>query len=200
MSERLILASSSQYRRQLLGRLGLHFETQSPNVDEAAQPGEEAASLARRLARAKANKVGESAAPGSIVIGSDQAANLEGRLLRKPGDMATALEQLLACQGKSVSFHTACVVVDRESGRAIEGVDHTSVNFLKLDTPRLERYLEIEQPFDCAGGFKAEGLGVTLFSSIDSRDPTALLGLPLIWLSGVLRELGVDPLARPSDA
>ena len=135
----------------------------------------------------------------SIIIGADQAAALDGELLRKPGDRTTALRQLMACQGRVVSFHTACTVIDQKSGRRLHGVDYTRVSFLTLDERRLERYIELEQPLDCAGGFKAEGLGIVLFDSIESTDPTALLGLPLIWLSRALRDLAVDALDPGAD-
>lgn len=192
---RLILASTSRYRHQLLARLGLPIETRDPGVDETALPGEEGSKLAARLADAKADRVAErTPATGALIIGADQVAVLEGRLLGKPGDRTTALRQLMACQGQVVSFHTACTVIDRQSGRRVRGMDHTRVSFLTLDERRLERYIELEQPLDCAGGFKAEGLGIVLFDRIESRDPTALLGLPLIWLCAALRDLGVDPL------
>ena len=196
----LILASTSRYRLQLLERLGMPIETRDPNVDETEHAGEEASTLAARLANAKADSVADRMDPtNAIIIGADQAAALDGELLRKPGDPATALRQLMACQGKVVSFHTACTVIDARSGRRLQGVDHTRVNFLALDERRLERYIELEQPFDCAGGFKAEGLGIALFDSIESSDPTALLGLPLIWLSRALRDLAVDPLDPGAD-
>ena len=191
---RLILASTSRYRLQLLGRLGLPLETQDPKVDERKHTGEEASALATRLANAKASSVADRADPAdAIIIGADQTAALDGQLLRKPGDPTTTLRQLTACQGKVVSFHTACTVIDQRSGRRLQGMDHTRVSFLTLDKRCLERYIELEQPFDCAGGFKAEGLGIALFDSIESEDPTALLGLPLIWLSRALRDLAVDP-------
>ena len=196
----LILASTSRYRLQLLERLGLTVETHDPNVDETEHRGEEASQLAARLANAKADSVADRVdSTGAVIIGADQAAALDGELLRKPGDRATALRQLMACQGKVVSFHTACTVIDPRSGRRLQGVDQTRVSFLTLDERRLERYIELEQPFDCAGGFKAEGLGIVLFDSIESSDPTALLGLPLIWLSRALRDLAVDPLDPEAD-
>jgi septum formation protein len=189
---KLILASTSRYRRELLGRLGLPFEVRAPDVDEAAIAGEVPERMAERLAAAKARSV---AAGDAVVIGSDQVASLEGRLLRKPGGHDAALAQLEACQGKSVVFHTAAVVVDTASSRSWGHVDRTDVRFARLPRGALERYLEIERPYDCVGSFKAEALGVALFESIDSRDPTALIGLPLIWLAAALRSAGLDALA-----
>jgi septum formation protein len=191
----LVLASTSRYRRELLARLGLPFDVRAPGTDETAIPGEAPARMAERLAAAKAASV---AASGDVVIGSDQVASLDGALLRKPGSHDAALRQLEACQGKSVLFHTGVTVLDTAAGRSWSHVDETRVRFLALDRAALGRYLEIEQPYDCVGSFKAEALGVALFESIESRDPTALIGLPLIWLAGTLRSAGLDPLARRS--
>jgi septum formation protein len=151
--------------------------------------------MAERLAAAKAASI---AAPAAIVIGSDQTASLDGQLLRKPERHEVALSQLEAAQGKTVVFHTGVQVLDTASGRSWSHVDRTEVRFARLGRDELSRYLEIEQPFDCVGSFRAEGLGVVLFESIESRDPTALIGLPLIWLAAALRSAGLDPLARPS--
>ncbi len=192
---RLILGSSSVHRRHLLGRLHLEFDILSPDVDESALPGEHARDLAIRLAGAKIDRICRSAdVADAVVIGADQTAAANGRLLRKPGDRSTAVRQLMDCAGKTVSFHTACVVLDGSTGRRFEGIDRTRVRFLHLERPRVERYVDIERPYSCTGGFQAEGLGITLFESIESTDPTALLGLPLVWLCGVLRETGLDPL------
>lgn len=189
---KLILASTSKYRRELLARLGLPFDTAAPGVDETALPGEAPPELAARLAAAKARSVG---AADAVVIGSDQVASLEGVVLRKPGGPATALRQLAAAQGNTVLFHTAVTVLDTAAGVEWSHVDLTRVRFTRLPTAALERYLEIDEPFDCAGSFKAEGLGVALFERIESTDPTALIGLPLIWLAATLRSAGLDPLA-----
>ena len=195
---RLILGSGSTHRRRLIDRLRLEVLTRAPGVDETAKPGESAHALAVRLAEAKAERIARSTdAADAVVIGADQAAALDGRLLGKPGDRTTAVRQLLACRGATVSFHTACMVLDGRTGRRFQGIDHTRVRFLHLDRRKIERYVELERPYDCAGGFRAEGLGITLFESIESKDPTALLGLPLIWLCTVLRELGLDPLEPP---
>jgi septum formation protein len=192
----LILASTSRYRRELLSRLGLPFETKAPDAPELAIEGEAPAAMAARLALAKARSI---ATPDALVIGSDQVASLEGRLLRKPGDHATALRQLQACQGRTVIFDTAAALIDTRTGATLEHVDRTEVRFASLETAALDRYVQREQPLDCAGSFKSEVLGVALFERIDSSDPTALIGLPLIWLSRALRELGVDPLG-PTDS
>jgi len=187
-----MLASTSRYRRELLARLGLAFEARAAATDESALAGEAPERMAARLAAAKARSV---AAPDAVVIGSDQVASLEGRLLRKPGGHENALAQLGDCQGKTVIFHTGVFVLDTRTGRSWEHVDQTDVRFARRTRAELDRYLAIEQPYDCVGSFKAEGLGVALFESIDSRDPTALIGLPLIWLAGALKEAGLDPLA-----
>jgi septum formation protein len=193
---RLILASTSRYRRELLSRLGLPFEARAPDAPELAIAGEAPAAMAARLALAKARSIDT---PDALVIGSDQVASLDGQLLRKPGDPATALRQLEACQGKTVIFDTAVAVIDTRTGATLEHIDRTEVRFASLETAALDRYVQREQPLDCAGSFKSEGLGVALFERIDSSDPTALIGLPLIWLARALRELGVDPLG-PTDS
>lgn len=193
----LVLASTSRYRRELLARLGLPFRTRSPGVDETARPAEAPAELAARLAAAKARSA---ARAGELVIGSDQVASLEGAILRKPGDHETALRQLRACQGKVVDFHTAAAIVEHGTNRAWQTVDHTRVHFATLDAAELEAYLRAEEPYDCAGSFKAEGLGIALFSRIDSTDPTALMGLPLIWVAATLRGAGLDPFRGPRRA
>ena len=187
-----MLASTSAYRRELLGRLGLPFEARAPTTDESAVPGEPPERMAARLAAAKARSI---TAPDAVVIGSDQVASLDGRLLRKPGRHEIALAQLQDCQGKTVVFHTGVFVLDTRTARSWAHVDRTDVRFARRGTAELDRYLAIEQPYDCAGSFKAEGLGVALFESIESRDPTALIGLPLIWLAATLKEAGLDPLA-----
>jgi septum formation protein len=191
---RLLLASTSRYRRELLERLGLRFDVAKPEADERAIDGEGPDRMAARLADTKARSI---AGGGALVIGSDQVASLEGRLLRKPGGPEAALAQLTTCQGKTVAFHTAVMLLDTASGAHWAHVDRTDVRFAKLPQAALARYLEIERPYDSAGSFKAEGLGIALFDSIESRDPTALIGLPLIWLTGALRIAGLDPLLRP---
>ena len=187
----IILASTSRYRRALLERLGLPFATRAPDATEDAIDGESPAAMAARVALAKARSVGES---GALVIGSDQVASLDGRLLRKPGSAEVAVAQLRACQGKTVLFHTAVAVIATDSGETLEHVDRTEVQFRRLDVAALEQYVRLERPLDCAGSFKAEGLGVVLFEQIASQDPTALIGLPLIFVAAALRKLGADPL------
>jgi septum formation protein len=189
----IILASTSRYRRELLERLGLPFVTRAPDAAENAIDGESPAAMAARLALAKARSVGEN---GAVVIGSDQVASLDGSLLRKPGSAEVAVAQLRACQGRTVLFHTAVAVIATDSGETLEHVDRTEVQFRRLDVAALEQYVRLERPLDCAGSFKAEGLGVVLFEQISSQDPTALIGLPLIFVAAALRKLGADPL-RP---
>jgi septum formation protein len=187
----IILASTSRYRRELLARLRLPFATRSPDVVETALDGEAPAAMAARLALAKARSIADR---GALVIGSDQVASLDERVLRKPGTADVAVTQLRACQGKVVLFHTAVAVLATDTGETLEHVDRTAVRFRRLDAAALERYVRLESPLDCAGSFKAEGLGVALFERISSEDPTALIGLPLIFVAHALRTLGVDPL------
>lgn len=194
MAKRLILASTSPYRRELLNRLGLPFETAAPGVDEAPLPEESPAELASRLARAKALAVRD---PDAVVVGSDQVASLEGRPLGKPGSHAKAVAQLELFQGREVLFHTAVCIAAGPDRDLQQHVDLTRVRFRRLPRADLDRYLRLESAYDCAGGFKAEGLGVVLFEAIESSDPTALIGLPLIWVTAALRNTGLDPLAAP---
>lgn len=185
----LILASTSRYRRELLGRLGLPFDVHRPDVDESPLPGENPLALARRLALAKAQAVA-AAHPGAWVIGSDQVAERNGQAIGKPGDAATAAAQLLAASGREQHFHTAFCLFRQADGGLFTGEDLTVVRFRELAADEIERYVAAEQPLDCAGSFKCEGLGISLFSAIETRDPTALVGLPLIALSDSLRLAG----------
>jgi septum formation protein len=187
---RLILASTSAYRRELLARLRLPFECEPPICDEIRKPGEAADSLARRLARIKAESVADRS-PDSVVIGSDQVAVRGEEILWKPGNVQRCMEQLRASSGHDVSFLTAVHVVDARSGRVESHLDRTQVRFRPLSDEEIARYVASDAPFDCAGGFKAEALGIALFERIESVDPTALTGLPLIWLSGALRRAGI---------
>lgn len=192
-SPRLILASGSRYRQELLARLRLPFEAIAPDIDETPLPGEAAADTAQRLARAKAEAV---AARGdaALVIGSDQVATLDGVQIGKPGSHANALRQLQAMRGRSVVFHTALCLLDTRrpavGPTAQEETVSTTVAFRDLGDAELDAYLRCEEPYDCAGSAKNEGLGIALIEAIDSRDPTALTGLPLIALTTMLRRAG----------
>jgi len=190
----VVLASTSRYRRELLARVLSSFRCVAPEVDESALPGEAPEDLVRRLARAKAERVAERC-PGAVVIGSDQLAAAGGGVLGKPGSLEPARAQLRALSGQSVRFLTAVAVLDAASGAVLESLDSTEVLFRALDDAEIDAYLAREQPFDCAGSFKSEALGIALFERIRSDDPTALVGLPLIATCRLLRRLGVDPLA-----
>ncbi len=193
----LILASTSRYRRELLSRLALPFETRQPGVDESPLPGETPEALVERLAIAKADAVAR-AVPEAVVIGSDQVAIApDGRVLGKPGDAETARAQLQSLSGRRARFLTALAVREPRGGTLRHGIVATDVDFRRLDARAIARYVEIEQPLDCAGSFKSEGLGIVLFERIVSDDPTALIGLPLILLNRFLRLAGLDPLAAP---
>jgi septum formation protein len=194
MTARLVLASTSRYRSDLLRRLGLPFATEAPGVDESARPGEAPRERALRLAHAKAAAVA-ARHPQAWVIGSDQVADLAGTLLDKPGDAAGCRAQLSAESGRSVEFHTAIVLHRAAPRHVAEHVDRTIVRFRDLTGAEIARYVELDRPFDCAGGFRSEGLGAALFSSMVTADPAALVGLPVIWLAGALRAAGLDPLA-----
>jgi len=195
MAQPLILASTSRYRAALLSRLGIPFVTESPGVDEQAQDGEPPRARAIRLARSKAQAVA-ARHPEAWVLGSDQLAVRGTEVLGKPGDPACCEEQLLSSSGQPVVFLTAACLLRASDGRCLDHVDTTLVQFRTLSRAEVRRYVEIEQPLDCAGGFKCEGLGIALFESIDSRDPTALIGLPLIWVAEALRRTGMDPLGN----
>ncbi|MEG8131987.1 Maf family protein [Xanthomonas hortorum] len=189
MMPRLILASTSVYRRELLGRLQLDFNTARPEVDEQAQPGETPGALASRLAAEKAAAVAAHA-PDAWVIGSDQVADLDGQALGKPGTLDQARAQLTAMSGRVVRFHTAVSLVGPV--RSLHALDLTEVQLRPLAPAEIERYLAAEPALDCAGSFKCEGLGISLFDAIRSEDPTALVGLPLIALARLLRQAGVE--------
>lgn len=189
MSVPLVLASTSRYRAELLQRLGLQFTQVAPDVDETPRADEPAEKLAVRLARAKAVAVAAQHA-GAAVIGSDQAASCMNRLLGKPGTREVACEQLAFMSGRSVSFFTGVALVVPGLVRPLSAVDLTVVKLRRLKSADIERYVESEPAFDCAGGFKVEGLGITLFDEVQSRDPTALVGLPLIATARLLRRAG----------
>ena len=186
---RLILASTSRYRREMLQRLGLPFDVARPDVDETAHAGESAISLAIRLGRAKAQAVAGGLGDDDWALGSDQSADVLGEILGKPGNRAAAIAQLQSMAGKRIRFHTSLALAHRD-GRVFEALDLTEVAMRALTDDEIERYVDAEQPFDCAGSFKSEGLGITLFDAIDNHDPTALVGLPLIATARLLRQAG----------
>ena len=189
----LVLASTSRYRRQLLARLGLAFEVRSPNVDETVLTGEAPAQTATRLAEAKARAVAMQFRD-ALVIGSDQVADAGGNALSKPGDHSTAVAQLRALSGRTVVFHTAVALVDAGSGRCDVRLVDVKSTFRRLTDAVVQRYLARERPYDCAGAVKSEGVGIALFDAIESSDPTALIGLPLIAVTQMLRTHGIDVL------
>ncbi len=189
---RLILASSSAYRRELLSRLQLPFEVMVPDLDESPLAGESPQATALRLARAKAEVVAQRAGPNAVVIGSDQVATLDGLQIGKPGNHAKALAQLQQMRGRRVTFHTALCVWDARAADPVQLANvQTFVTVRDLPDAELDAYLHIEQPYDCAGSAKNEGLGIALLEQIDSSDPTALTGLPLIALTSMLRRAGL---------
>ena len=192
----LILGSTSRYRRELLERLRLPFEVHAPDVDETPRPGEAPAALAQRLALAKAHAV-SAVHPDAVVIGSDQVADLDGVPIGKPGTHARAVEQLRAMRGRSIVFQTAVAVVRRDTGYVGTALAPVTVRFRELNDAEIEHYLRTEQPYDCAGSAKCETLGIALLDAIDSDDPTALVGLPLIRTCALLRAAGIDPLVPP---
>lgn len=187
----LVLASSSPYRRQLLARLMLPFEVMSPDVDETPLPGEKPWDTALRLAQLKARAVARQY-PQALIIGSDQVAVLDGRPLGKPGNFENAKQQLLAASGREVVFHTALALLNAATGRMQARVVPFGVKFRPLGAEQIERYLKREQPYDCAGSAKSEGLGIVLIERFQGEDPNALVGLPLIALVDMLREEGVS--------
>ncbi|MCU6497487.1 Maf-like protein [Rugamonas sp. A1-17] len=190
-SSLLVLASSSAYRRELLSRLQLPFDVAVPDIDESPLPGETPSATALRLAREKAAAVAAKL-PGRVVIGSDQVATLDDEQIGKPGNHANALAQLQKMRGREVIFHTALCVWDGRDGTAQVEDIQTVVKFRDLPDAELDAYLRIEQPYDCAGSAKNEALGIAILERIDSNDPTALTGLPLIALTGMLRKIGVS--------
>lgn len=185
----LLLASTSPYRRDLLGRLGVEFEVVGPGVEEPHLEGEAPAIRARRLALAKARAVA-ARRRDAVVIGSDQVAAASHGILDKPGDAARCAAQLERLSGTTAVFYTACAVIAFDGTPDHVHVDRTDVSFRSLSSADIASYVEREKPFDCAGGFRIEGLGISLFERVTCEDPTALIGLPLIWLAGALRELG----------
>lgn len=182
---KLILASSSRYRAELLARLGIPFASQAPDLDESPQPGETPANVAQRLALAKARAVA-AANPERWVLGSDQVASTDGRVIGKPGSHDKAVAQLQSFSGRSLTFYTAVALV--KGTQEFAALDTTIARFRPLTPEEIERYLDAEPAYDCAGSFKCEGLGISLFSAIETRDPTALIGLPLILVRQLLAQ------------
>jgi MAF protein len=186
----LILGSTSPFRKALLDKLGIPFTTDPPHTDESRLPGESPDQLVQRLAEAKAREVA-TRHPNALIIGSDQVACVNGSILGKPGNRENAIAQLSASVGKTVAFHTGLCLYNSAGSRRQIAVEHFSVRFRDLTTDQIERYVDRERPFDCAGSFKSEGFGITLFSSLDGRDPNALVGLPLIMLVEMLAAEGI---------
>lgn len=188
---RLLLASSSPYRRELLSRLRLPFDCRAPHIDETAKPGESPEQLVRRLSREKTQALAETH-PDHLIIGSDQVAVLDDRIIGKPHTFERAREQLLSCSGRRLDFLTGLALLDSRSG--VEQLDclSFSVHFRELSEAQIDRYLSAEKPFDCAGSFKAEGLGISLFRTTEGEDATSLIGLPLIRLVDMLNSAGIE--------
>jgi septum formation protein len=190
VKSKIILASSSPFRQQLLNRLQLDYESHAPDIDEAVNPGEDALAYVCRLAESKAHHVAHDY-PDAVVIGSDQCALLDGRILGKPGSHENALQQLREAQGKTVIFHTGVCVVRLSTGFSVVEDVPFEVDFRILSDQQLEHYLHVEQPYQCAGSFKAEGYGSCLFNKMRGDDPSALIGLPLFRLISMLESAGV---------
>jgi septum formation protein len=196
-TSKIILGSSSRYRRELLSRLHLPFEVMTPDIDETALPGEAPETTALRLAQEKARAI-SLRAPGRLIIGSDQVATLDGEQIGKPGNHENALRQLQKMRGRRVIFHTALCLWDGAGTEPVVQLENvqTFVSFRDLPDHELDAYLRIEQPYDCAGSAKNEGLGIAIIAKIESSDPTALTGLPLIALTDMLRKRGVAFFAK----
>lgn len=187
----IILASSSPYRRQILQKLGLAFTAQSPEIDESRLAGEEAQQLVQRLAEAKARAL-QQQFPNALIIGSDQVAVCQGEILGKPGNKENAIRQLEQSSGNSVRFETGLCLLNSNSGQAQVCCESFLVYFRALSRSQIERYLELEQPYNSAGSFKSEGLGICLFSKLQGDDPNTLIGLPLIRLTSMLAKEGIE--------
>jgi septum formation protein len=192
-SRRLVLASTSRYRRELLERLGLTFETAAPELDEAPLAGEDAAATALRLSVGKAQSVAP-AFPDALIIGADQVASSEGKRLGKPGNHENAVRQLRSLSGKTADFNTAVSLLDPREGKLQSQMVTCRVAFRALDDKTIDAYLRREQPYDCAASAKVEGLGIALIERIDTEDPTSLIGLPLIALTRMLERAGLPVL------
>lgn len=194
--QKLVLASTSRYRHELLSRLRLPFEVISPDVDEAPLPGESPTATALRLSVLKAQAV-SATYPDALIIGSDQVLMLDSEQLGKPGNFDNAFAQLKKMQGKAMVFHTALTLLNSRTGNIQTRDVPTVVHIRSLSDPQIIAYLEQEQPYDCAGSAKSEALGIALMSRMESTDPTALIGLPLMTLTGMLLNEGVDVLTAP---
>lgn len=189
--QQLVLGSTSPFRRALLEKLGISFISDTPDTDETRRPGESPDDLVLRLAEAKARDVA-SRHPDALVIGSDQVACVDDVILGKPGNRENAIEQLTVASGKAVSFYTGLCLFNSSNGRFEVAVEPFTVHFRRLSAPQIERYVDREKPFGCAGSFKSEGYGITLFSALEGRDPNALIGLPLILLVEMLDKQGIS--------
>lgn len=187
----LLLASSSPYRRELLARLGLPFDCASPQIDESPLPGESAEALCQRLAESKARALADDY-PDHLIIGSDQVLLLDGEPVSKPGAHSAAAAQLRRCSGQRIRFSTAVCLFNSKTKRLQTAIEPFEVIFRQLDDAAIERYLRAEQPYDCAGSFKSEGLGISLFAALQGDDPNSLIGLPLIRLCNMLRTEGIQ--------
>lgn len=189
----LVLGSSSPFRKALLEKLGLEFTTDSPDIDETPLKDEQPEVMVARLAKLKALAIAERH-PNSIIIASDQCATLDGKIIGKPGDHDAAVEQLSHASGRAVTFYTSLCVMDTSSEQMEELVEPVHVYFRELSETQIENYLRKEEPYNCAGSFKSEGLGIALFERLEGKDPNTLVGLPLIELVRVLGKFGVDVL------
>ena len=190
MMQQLVLGSTSPFRKALLEKLGIPFCTDTPNTNEARQPGESPTDLVLRLAEAKAREVA-GRHPAAMIIGSDQVACVDGEILGKPGNRENAIAQLTAAAGKTVKFYTGLCLYNSANEQTQTGVEPFTVHFRNLTPGQIERYVDLEQPFNCAGSFKSEGFGITLFSALEGRDPNSLIGLPLILLVEMLADQGI---------
>ncbi len=193
--QQLILGSSSPFRAELLTKLGLEFITASPDINEDGLEGEQAIQLVQRLAEQKARKIAE-AHPNALIIGSDQVAVLDGQILGKPGNHQNAMKQLSAASGKAVNFLTGLALYNSQTKRMQSLVEPFEVSFKQLSEQQIDFYLKQEQPYQCAGSFKSEGFGISLFSKLNGDDPNSLIGLPLIRLVDMLNVEGIDVLSQ----
>ncbi len=195
---KILLASSSIYRRQILQKLGLSFDWASPDIDESSQPEEKPAQLVHRLAETKARRLA-STHPNHLIIGSDQVATIDNQIIGKPHTHANAVTQLRSFRDREVTFLTGLCLLNPSENRTQNSVESYKVRFRNLSDEQIENYLKREQPYDCAGSFKSEGLGICLFEKLEGNDPNTLIGLPLIALTQMLANEGLDPLNQPAN-